>query len=187
MRVNEDQFQTYEKEHNPPEHRCAELLMTETSKDYKIRIFNIPIPHENTFQEQPHIVISHKSDGNLCGNNIDFCPYCGADLANWLRERVQEKTIESKPVEREYFAYRKRFVQSRQSGKEIAPMRESKWATTVKTFEDTVRMLNKAQEQFKPQLIEDLKEMITILCLSEDYLRNYQLPDEVTPNPNDTV
>lgn len=186
MHINKDQFKDYSDDPNPPEHRCAESIAAESTKQFKVRIFIIPIPHKGTWEDQPHIVVSNKDDGNICGINADFCPYCGADLGNWIREKVQEKTIETKPIRREYFEYRKRFITLGHSGKEIAPIRESKWETETKRFESTVRMLNAAREEHKEQLTTDLKELTITLCLSEDYLRNYQLPDETTPNQNDS-
>lgn len=186
MQLNKDQFQDYNDDTNPPEHKCAESTLAEATKGFKIRIFTIPIPKDGTWEDQPHLVVSSKDEGNICGTNIDFCPYCGADLANWIREQVSEKTVDSYPIEREYFNYRKRFVSIGKTGREIAPIRESKWKVEAKRFEDTVKMLQASNEPFKPQLITDLKELIVTLCLSEDYLRSYQLPDGITPNQNDS-
>jgi len=186
MNVNEEHFETYDPR-LPPEHRCSEGTVAEATKTFLFRIFLLPIPQSmHSLEFQPHIVVTDGDGHNICGINTDFCPYCGTDLTNRCRTLANDITIETKPITREYFSYRRRFVESGKSGKNIAPMREGKWATTAKRLEETVMMHQGAKEEHKPQLVQDMKEMIELLCLSGDSLKNYPALDVLTPNPNDT-
>lgn len=98
---------------------------------------------------------------------VDFCPWCGAQLSNhrvFVADRGKKRQAPTEPVQADYLAYRRRLVQS---GTPVKPMSEEQWKVAVQEWNEINMLLPMAKPEHATGLFNRKQVLKTRLFLSE--------------------